>query len=384
MLGKIVLVDFHEFSLDLGNCRRVFVVDPRDNAFRHPTDDQIVVVDFQQTVMEDFLNVLVLLDAFIVSKESRINRFQKFIKVKRISLYIVPYASNPDVDTDRSHLNYHLIQPQHKYYAEIQSRIEHAQRENPKCKVRKDSVKFIDTIVTATPEYLDHLPPEQVRRYFERALDFFKTEVGEVNIFSAVVHMDERNPHMHLCFVPLTKDNRLSAKEVIGGRDKLVEWQDKFHDHMAAEFPDLERGQSAAVTRRKHIPTWLYKQSHWLTDEMKQIRTELEQIGTLNAKRQREKILKLLEQWYPQVNAFEAKLKPYDDQIRILKQNALSDRRDAERARWEQHQEHQEKMSLIYELQECQDFIDSIPQDLREQLKERYEAQLEQEQQFRY
>ena len=29
------------------------------------------------------------------------------------------YASNPDVDTDRSHLNYHLIQPQHKYYAEI-------------------------------------------------------------------------------------------------------------------------------------------------------------------------------------------------------------------------------------------------------------------------
>ena len=163
-----------------------------------------------------------------------------------------------------------------------------------------------------------------------------------------------------------------------------MEWQDKFHDHMAAEFPDLERGQSAAVTRRKHIPTWLYKQSHRLTDEMKQIRTELEQIGTLNAKRQREKILKLLEQWYPQINAFEAKLKPYDDQIRILKQNALSDRRDAERARWEQHQEHQEKMSLIYELQECQDFIDSIPQDLQEQLKECYEAKLEQEQQFRY
>ena len=117
---------------------------------------------------------------------------------------------------------------------------------------------------------------------------------------------------------------------------------------------------------------------------MKQIRTELEQIGTMNAKRQREKILKLLEKWYPQVNAFEAKLKPYDEQIRILKQNALSDRRDAERARRELYQEHQEKMSLIYELQECQDFIDSIPQDLREQLKERYEAQLEQEQQFRY
>lgn len=38
------------------------------------------------------------------------------------------YASNPDVDTDRSHLNYHLVEPRHKYYAEIQSRIEQAQR----------------------------------------------------------------------------------------------------------------------------------------------------------------------------------------------------------------------------------------------------------------
>ena len=293
------------------------------------------------------------------------------------------YTSNPDVDTDRSPLNYHLIQPQHKYYAEIQSRIERAQQENPKCKVRKDSVKFIDTIVTATPEYLEHLSPEQVRRYFERALDFFKAEVGETNIFSAVVHMDERNPHMHLCFVPLTKDNRLSAKEVIGGRDKLVEWQDKFHDHMAAEFPELERGQSATVTRRKHIPTWLYKQSHRLTNEMMQIRTELEQTNPLNAKRQREKILKLLEQWYPQVNAFEAKLKPYDDQIKILRQNEQIYRLETEEAKRAKAWEQQEKLSLIYELRECQKFIDSIPSDLLEQLQENYENQFEHGQHFR-
>ncbi|MGN8897431.1 MobV family relaxase [Flavonifractor sp. HCP28S3_F3] len=293
------------------------------------------------------------------------------------------YTSNPDVDTDRSPLNYHLIQPQHKYYAEIQFRIERAQQENPKCKARKDSVKFIDTIVTATPEYLEHLSPEQVRRYFERALDFFKAEVGEANIFSAVVHMDERNPHMHLCFVPLTQDNRLSAKEVIGGRDKLVEWQDKFHDHMAAEFPELERGQSAAVTRRKHIPTWLYKQSHRLTNEMMQIRTELEQTNPLNAKRQREKILKLLEQWYPQVNAFEAKLKPYDDQIKILRQNEQIYRLETEEAKRAKAWEQQEKLSLIYELRECQKFIDSIPSDLLDQLQENYENQLEHGQNFR-
>lgn len=289
------------------------------------------------------------------------------------------YASNPDIDRERSHLNYHLVEPTLKYYGEIQTRIEKAQRKNPKCKVRKDSVKFIDTIVTATPEYLASLPPDKVRRYFERALEFLQQEVGAENIFSAVVHMDERNPHMHLCFVPLTKDNRLCAKEVMGGRDKLIQWQDKFHDYMAQEFPQLERGQAAAVTKRKHVPTWLYKQAHRLSDEMVQIQKELKNIGALNAGKQREKILVLLTKWYPEVNAFEAKLKPYDEQIRTLEQRARELRGDAERAQWRTEQEHQENLSLIHELREYQDFIDSIPEDVLAELRQRYEMEQEQQ-----
>lgn len=282
------------------------------------------------------------------------------------------YASNPDIDLSRSYLNYHLVAPQQKYYAEIQSRIEKAQRENPKCKVRKDSIKFIDTIVTATPEFLAEMSPEQVRRYFQWALEFLEREVGRENIFSAVVHMDERNPHMHLCFVPLTKDNRLSAKEVMGNRNKLIEWQDKFHDYMAEEFPELERGQAAAVTKRKHIPTWLYKQAHRLSEEMEQIRREVQSIGTLNAGKQREKVLKLLLDWYPKVNAFEAKLKPYDEQLQLLKEQEASLRRDAEQAKRYQNEEHQENLSLLDELWGYRDFIDSIPQEVLEELQQEH------------
>lgn len=285
------------------------------------------------------------------------------------------YASNPDIDRERSHLNYHLVKPAGSYYWEIQSRIEAAQRQNPRCKVRKDSVKFIDTIVTASPEYLAALPPERVKRYFERALDFFKEEVGEENIFSAVVHMDERNPHMHLCFVPLTRDHRLSAKEVIGNREKLVEWQDRFHDHMAAEFPELERGEAAAVTKRKHVPTWLYKQAHRLTGEMAEIRAELEKIGPFNAGRQREKILELLGQWYPRVNAFEAKLKPYDQQIRQIEAEKSALTRQTETAVYALDRKRREEEELIYELREVQDFLDSIPPEVLEELKANYQAQ---------
>ncbi|MHB8062477.1 MAG: plasmid recombination protein [Ruminiclostridium sp.] len=47
------------------------------------------------------------------------------------------YASNPDIYTEHSEMNFHLVQPKVKYYGEIQNRIEKAQKENPKCKVRK-------------------------------------------------------------------------------------------------------------------------------------------------------------------------------------------------------------------------------------------------------
>lgn len=291
-------------------------------------------------------------------------------------------ASNPDIDSSRSHLNYHLVEPRLKYYGEIQTRIEKAQRGNTKCKVRKDSVKFIDTIVTASPEFLAAMSPEEVRHYFEQALKFLQKEVGAENIFSAVVHMDERNPHMHLCFVPLTKDNRLSAKEIMGGQDKLVQWQDKFHDFMAEEFSQLERGQSAAVTKRKRVPTWLYKQAHQLAGEMKQIRKEIKNIGTLNAGKQREKILKLLMDWYPQVNAFEARLRPYDAQLKIMEQNETILRQNEQRAQWLQQQERQEKESLLYELREYQDFIESIPEDVFAELKRQYESHQNQEPEF--
>ena len=33
------------------------------------------------------------------------------------------YASNPDVDMSRSHLNFHLVTPQRKYRAEAKSRL---------------------------------------------------------------------------------------------------------------------------------------------------------------------------------------------------------------------------------------------------------------------
>ena len=58
------------------------------------------------------------------------------------------YASNPDVDVSRSHLNYHLVQPERKYRAEAEKQIAEAG-----CRTRKDSVRVVEALVTASPEF---------------------------------------------------------------------------------------------------------------------------------------------------------------------------------------------------------------------------------------
>jgi len=293
------------------------------------------------------------------------------------------YRSNPDVDVSRSAENYHIIAPQFSYYYEIQSRIEKA-----KCKVRKDSVRFIDTIITASPEFFQSRPPKEVEEYFRRAADFLAEEVGRHNIFSATVHMDERTPHMHLCFVPLTKDNRLSAKEVIGNRVKLTAWQDKFHAHMSERFEELERGEPAIETKRKHIPVRLFKQSTMLMRQRDEIQAVLDGINALNAGKKKEKALELMKKYYDGVRSFESQLKQVERGNKDLQEavQSLKNReKDLERRAYREQQGHNEAVNSLINLQSdydyCLDFIKSIPKDLREQLVERFDYLQEMEQQ---
>ena len=121
------------------------------------------------------------------------------------------YASNPDVDTSRSHLNFHLITPEQKYRAEAERQIKDAG-----CRTRSDSVRVVEALVTASPEFFKGKKKSEVKAYFQEALDFIQQHQNPRTIISAVVHMDEKTPHMHLSFAPLTADGRRSADAVAG------------------------------------------------------------------------------------------------------------------------------------------------------------------------
>ena len=172
--------------------------------------------------------------------------------------------------------------------------------------------------MTATPEFFKGKKKAEIKAYFQEALNFIREHQVPKTIISAVVHMDEKTPHMHLSFVPLTEDGRLSAKEIIGNKKKLTQWQDRFWEHMVKKYPDLERGESASETGRDHIPPRLFKEAVHLNRMKEQIMAILNDTNPFNKKVKLDELEALLGKYVPGAEALRTKLKKYDTAYKAM------------------------------------------------------------------
>ncbi len=216
------------------------------------------------------------------------------------------YASNPDVDTSKSKYNLHLIKPKRKYRAEAERQISEAG-----CRTRSDSVRIVEVLITASPEFFEGKKRAEIKECFNDALDFIKAHQNENTIISAVVHMDEKTPHMHLCFIPITEDGRLSAKDIVGNKKKLTLWQDEFWKHMVKKYPALERGESASKTGRDHIPPRLFKEMTHLNKYRERLEELIVSINPLNKKARIDEISSILDKFLPAAEKMHRDLKRY-------------------------------------------------------------------------
>ena len=257
------------------------------------------------------------------------------------------YASNPNIDRSRSKYNFHLIEPTGRYRAEVESQIQAAG-----CRTRTDSVRVVEAMFTATPEFFNGKKLPEIRRYFEEVLRFFEQFQSRETIISAVVHMDEKTPHMHLSFVPLTTDGRLSAKEIVGNKKKLTWWQDKFWEHMVQKYPDLERGESASQTGRDHIPPRIFKEMTRLNKQRQKLDELLTGIGPLNSKKRAAEISNLLDGYIPAVEKMQTQLKKYN--VAFTETAAENKKLKKKNAELAQSLEAATKTSVLKELRDAQ------------------------------
>lgn len=266
------------------------------------------------------------------------------------------YASNPDIDPSRSHLNFHLIQPERRYRAEAERQIKEAG-----CRTRTDSVRLVEALVTASPEFFQGKKKAEIKAFFQETVTFIQQHQDPKTIISAAVHMDEKTPHMHLSFVPLTEDGRLCAKEILGNKKKLTWWQDQFWEHMVRKYPDLERGESASKTGRDHIPPRVFKEMTRLSKQKAKIEEVLVGVNAFNAKSKAVEIGKLLDQYIPAVEQMHTTLKKY--QVAFTKTTKENKKLKHENAQLEESLDKANQKSTLKQLADAKlrrDYEDAV------------------------
>jgi hypothetical protein len=160
-------------------------------------------------------------------------------------------GTNPDIRFADSKFNYYLKNAPDGSNLSFNAQIDNMLRERytGKKAIRKDAVRLCDVIFTSDTAFFERLAPERHREFFEDCFKFAVKQYGEENIISAVVHMDEKTPHMHVDFVPLTSDGRLSAKSILGEKKGLQALQDAFYDTVCVKY-GLERGERTDINSR--------------------------------------------------------------------------------------------------------------------------------------
>ena len=160
-------------------------------------------------------------------------------------------AVNPQIDFTRTRNNYNIIKRQRSYTQFINDTIEALDLPT---KVRKDAVLMCSFVVGSDREFFGRLSPGEQQQFFVDCTRFFAERYGEDNIISAVIHMDETTPHLHLNLIPIA-GGRLCAKKLFD-RKALTALQTDLYREVGAKW-NLQRGKEGS--QAKHLDTAEFK-----------------------------------------------------------------------------------------------------------------------------
>ena len=174
-------------------------------------------------------------------------------------------ATNPQIDSEKTKNNYHIIYPQGKYIDFINKRIKSL---NLSRKLRSDAIYMNSFVLGSDGEFFKTLSKYEQRLFFEDCTNFFCDKYGRENVISAIVHDDETTPHMHLNFVPII-NGKLCSKDLFD-KKKLSILQTEFHEVVGKKY-GLKRGKEGS--QAKHLSTAEFK-ANKLIEEAEEIRQE--------------------------------------------------------------------------------------------------------------
>lgn len=168
--------------------------------------------------------------------------------------------TNKDIDPSRTHLNYYIKKNEMTYVKEFDKLRE---KYDLKGKIRSNSIVVCEMMFTSDNDFFNKIGESETRRYFEECYKFVCNykNLGERNIISATVHLDEDTPHLHLIYVPVvkTKDKagndieKICCKDFWRSRESYRKLQDDFCKYVNSKGFKLERGLPVEETGAKNL-----------------------------------------------------------------------------------------------------------------------------------
>lgn len=218
-------------------------------------------------------------------------------------------------------------------------------------KARSNSVMALDTVYTASPEFFQERTNAENDKFFQDCLKFHNKHFG--HIISAVVHYDETTPHLHVISVPLTKDGRLSARDVIGNKTKMSKTQDQFFEQVGRSY-GLERGiHMDGQEKKEHISA----QEHELREIKQQITREQEKLEAIEHSEETART---------RAQEFKQKAAELQKQVEQLQKERVEQHNSLKMLSASKISRQKELRALDYTLQEKRDEFEAITADIKQ------------------
>ena len=132
----------------------------------------------------------------------------------------------------------------------------------------------------------------------------------------------------------------------------------------------MTAAHSTASTGGRHIPTRVFKQAVHLTRQAKQIEGVLSSINPLNAGKKWDEATALLVRWFPDMEDFETMVRKCQKTIDSLTERNRDLAEKAAEARNGKIKTELEIGTLQSNLRQLQRFVDSIPDDMKRQIRQ--------------
>lgn len=213
-----------------------------------------------------------------------------------MSAHIERTVAPANADPERTHLNRELIEFPDGVTSRTEAIKHRLDTVGLKRKIGKNQVTDFNIILSGTSEDMNKIAQQgKLNDWCSDNIDWLNETYGADNVVSAVLHLDEKTPHIHATVVPIVTTERKRRKreehvkkqyrkksataprlcvDEVMSRDKLKEYQNTYAQAMAKY--GLQRGIEGSEAR--HISTnQFYREVFHQTEVEKENLSKLEQ-----------------------------------------------------------------------------------------------------------